>query len=327
MTQRRAAPPFDRELKAVLSRLPESVTAPLTEESITASRAPLASGADIDEALAAKGMVRQDFVLDGHQNGSIEVSVIRKADAPSGAAIGVYYIHGGGMVAGDRWMGIDMLTEIVDAHDAVGVTVDYRLAPEYPDPYPVEDCFAGYTWMLENASLLGIDADRTLVMGASAGGGLAAGTVLLSRDRLGRVPTAQLLICPMLDDRDSSESTLQFDGLGVWDRRSNKVGWTALLGGRRGSTDVSVYAAPARGTNFAGLPPTFIDCGSAEVFRDEDIDFARKIWSAGGSAELHVWAGAFHGFDAIAPHAEVSHGALSARANWVARVLGSRPSA
>ncbi|WP_425551844.1 alpha/beta hydrolase fold domain-containing protein [Herbiconiux moechotypicola] len=122
----------------------------------------------------------------------------------------------------------------------------------------------------------------------SAGGGLAAGIALLARDRQGPALLGQLLICPILDDRDSTVSTLQFDGAGTWDRSSNLTGWTALLGSRRGTPEVSIYAAPARATDLTGLPSTYIDCGSAEVFRDEDVAYASSLWAAGVQAELHV---------------------------------------
>ena len=78
-------------------------------------------------------------------------------------------------------------------------------------------------------------------------------------------------------------------GRGIWDRSSNETGWNALLGDDvRGGPDVSPYAAPSRGTDLAGLPPAFIDVGSAETFRDEDVAHASRIWQAGGPAELHV---------------------------------------
>ena len=84
---------------------------------------------------------------------------------------------------------------------------------------------------------------------------------------------------------------------------------------------MSIYAAPARATDLSGLPPAFIDCGSAEVFRDEDVAYATKLWEAGVQAELHVWAGGFHGFDMFAPHAAVAQAMLAARDNWMNRLL------
>ena len=98
------------------------------------------------------------------------------------------------------------------------------------------------------------------------------------------MPAAMLLMWPMLDDRNQTVSARQIDGVGIWDHTSNQTGWTALLGDRRGTADVSIYAAPARATDLAGLPPAYIEAGSAEVFRDEAVALASGIWEAGGSA-------------------------------------------
>jgi acetyl esterase/lipase len=227
------------------------------------------------------------------------------------------------MILGDRFLGLPQILPWIVEHDSVAVTVEYRLAPEYPDPYPVEDCYAGLRWTAEHAEALGIAPGRLIIAGASAGGGLAAGTALLARDRKGPRLAGQVLIYPMLDDRDQTVSTAQIDGIGVWDRVSNLTGWTALLGDRRGTTDVSVYAAPARATDLSGLPPAFIDCGSAEVFRDEDVAYASALWEAGVQAELHVWPGGFHGFDVLASHTSLAQAMTATRNAWVARHIGT----
>jgi acetyl esterase/lipase len=213
----------------------------------------------------------------------------------------------------------------VAEHDAVFVTVEYRLAPEFPGPTPVKDCYAGLVWTAEHADELGIDPDRLLIAGASAGGGLAAGCALLARDRNGPRLCAQMLMCPMPDDRSVTVSSSQIDGVGNLDRGDNLMGWTALLGDRRGTDDVSVYAAPARATDLSGLPPAFIDCGSVEVFRDEDVAYASAIWAAGGQAELHVWPGAFHGFHFMAPAARLARESSAAPRVWLDRILAPGP--
>ncbi|HSX67373.1 alpha/beta hydrolase, partial [Nocardioides sp.] len=168
----------------------------------------------------------------------------------------------------------------------------------------------------------GVRPDRILVAGASAGGGLAAGVALAARDRGGPRLCGQVLDYPMLDDRGITASTGQFDGIGVWDRISNETGWRALLGDRRGGELVSPYAAPSRATDLGGLPPAFIGVGAAEIFRDEAIDYADRIWRAGGDAELHVWAGAFHACDIFAPHTNVGRTMIRTRNTWVEKVLG-----
>ncbi|MGW0711453.1 alpha/beta hydrolase [Streptomyces sp. NPDC002643] len=228
------------------------------------------------------------------------------------------------MISGDRWLGTPMLFDWLHRFNAVAVTVEYRLAPENPDPTPVEDCFAGLKWTAAHARELNIDPSQLIIVGGSAGGGLAAGVTLLARDRNGPPVRGQMLMYPMLDDRDQTVSARQFEDTGLWDRRSNETGWTALLGERRGTADVSPYAAPARAEDLSGLPPTFIDCGSSEVFRDEDVAFASALWAAGGEAELHVWPGGYHSFEWIAPKADISHDMIAARENWLTRILGQR---
>lgn len=226
-------------------------------------------------------------------------------------------------MVGDNLTGIEVPLEWVTEFGATCVSVDYRLAPENPDPAPVEDCYAGLVWTHDHASELDVDPDAIMVAGGSAGGGLAAGTVLMARDRFGPPVAAQLLMCPMLDDRGTSRSGQQFDDDGPWSRRSNETGWRALLGNRAGGDDVSSYAAPARAADLSGLPPTFIDVGSAEIFRDESVAYASGIWASGGRAELHVWPGGFHEFDMVVPDAGLSRRARDTRTRWVQGQIAS----
>ncbi|MFZ3561451.1 MULTISPECIES: alpha/beta hydrolase [unclassified Streptomyces] len=321
MTTSVPRPPFDPELEAVLAVLADQFPPTVTAEMIPELRKAATLQAT-DDMLDAAGVTRRDVTVPGYLGGDITVSVIARADH-QGLGPGIYHTHGGGMIAGDRFSVLVHVLPWVVEHDAVLVTVDYRLAPEHPDPYPVEDCYAGLLWTAEHAREIGMDPDRLIIAGQSAGGGLAAGTALLARDRQGPALAGQVLIYPMLDDRNETVSSAQFDGVGVWDRGSNVMGWTALLGERRGTDDVSIYAAPARATDLSGLPPAFIDCGSAEVFRDEDVAYASALWNAGVQAELHVWPGGFHGFDVTAPHTALAHAMTATRNAWVARALGA----
>jgi acetyl esterase/lipase len=225
------------------------------------------------------------------------------------------------MVLGNRRSGINLVLDWVIGLRAVVVSVDYRLAPECPHPGPVEDCYAGLVWATEHAAVLGVDADRLAIAGVSAGGGLAAATAIVARDRGGPPLKAQMLICPMLDDRNNSVSSGQYVSSGNWNGRNNEVGWTALLGDRRGTPDVPPAAAPARLGNFHGLPPAFIDAGSAEVFRDEVVQYASSLWAAGVQAELHIWAGGCHGYFSVAPDAPLSAQSFAAQKGWLERVF------
>jgi acetyl esterase/lipase len=316
----RAHPPFDAELESALDAVPAFFTT-LEPDSIAEFRAATTRPSSLDEVIAGRPVEVTDHAVTGHGGGEIVVTVLRRSGHKGGAGPGVYLIHGGGMVGGSRWAVAPMLVEWVLEYDVVAAAVEYRLAPEFPDPVPVEDCYAGLEWFAGRADVFGFDPRRVLVGGPSAGGGLSIGTTLLARDRGRPMPAAMLLMWPMLDDRNETISAQQIDGVGIWDHTSNETGWTALLGDRRGTAEVSIYAAPARATDLSGLPPAYIEAGSAEVFRDEAVAFASRIWEAGGSAELHIWAGGFHGFQTIVPTAVVSQRAVQARESWVRRVL------
>jgi acetyl esterase/lipase len=313
-------PPFDPELEAALVALADGNPPTVTPAMIEPMRENPRLRVTPDEADAA-GISSRDVVIAGHEGADVIMTVLEKKGR-TGTGPAIYHLHGGGMIVGDRWSGVAGLFDWIHRYNAVAVSIEYRLAPEFPDPYPVEDCYAGLLWLHANAEDLRIDPSRVLITGASAGGGLAAGVTLLRRERGGPPLVGQLLMYPMLDDRDETVSTRQIDGVGVWDRGSNRTGWTALLGERRGTDDVSIYAAPARATDLSGLPPAFIDCGSAEVFRDEDVAYASAIWASGGQAELHVWPGGYHAFEGYAPQAALSQDMLEARDRWVHRLLG-----
>jgi acetyl esterase/lipase len=218
-------------------------------------------------------------------------------------------------------LAIEMFVPYVAEFGAVVVSVEYRLAPEHPDPAPVEDCYAGLVWTAKHAEELGIDAERIMIAGASSGGGLAAGTALLARDRGFPPLSHQVLICPMLDDRIITHSSRMLVGEGGTDRNDILFGWTSLLGERRGGPNVSPYAAPARARDLSGLPRTYLDAGSTEVFRDEVIDYATRLSQAGVCVDLHIWGGGFHGFDQFAPHAALSRASLAARDEYLRRAL------
>lgn len=315
-------PSYDVECANVLAEMP--AFPPLSLDTIPAMRA----GSDgfmpkpLDDQLSREGayLVETRRVPGPADAPSVSVVTCIPADAapPTPALL---YIHGGGMFSGTA---LDVLSDIVDLASAVGaavVSVDYRLAPETPHPGPVEDCYASLTWVAARAAELNVDPERIVLIGGSAGGGLAAAVALLARDRGGPSILGQILMSPMLDDRNNSLSVRQMAGLRMWNQADNEVGWTALLGVARGGPDVSPYAAPARADDLANLPPAFIDVGSADSFRTEDVDYANRIWQAGGSAELHVWPGGYHGFDSMVPQAALSRAAVAARVNWLERLV------
>jgi acetyl esterase/lipase len=316
-------PPFDAELAPALEAMAGARGPAFTLENIQLIRqARSVFPQPTDDDLRRGGTFTLTTELVPGPAGAPEVPLlICRPAAVTAPAACLYYIHGGGMMLGDNRTGLPGMLDHAEQLGMSVVSVDYRLAPETPHPGPVEDCYAGLAWAVAHAGELGIDPGRVIVGGGSAGGGLSAAVALLARDRGGPALLGQLLICPMLDDRNDTPSARQMADRGIWDRAANHVGWTALLGDARGGPDVSPYAAPARAADLSGLPPAFIDVGSAETFRDEDVAYASRIWQAGGAAELHVWPGGYHGFAVMVPTAAVSRAAVAAQRDWLRRLL------
>ena len=282
----------DPELRPLLDAWP---TIALSHELLPAMR-----GAEramplppVPEGLARKEMHRAT----GPNGDGIDLHVWRPLDAGLATTACLYHIHGGGYVGGTAAILGFMLAPIAAATGCPVVSVEYRLSPETPHPGPIEDCYAGLGWVAANAGALGIDPARIGVMGESAGGGLAAALALLARDRGEHRLAFQQLIYPMLDDRTCVRDPHAHTGEFIWTAHNNRFGWSCLLGAEPGGEDVSPYAAAARATDLAGLPPTYIATGALDLFLDEDLDYARRLLAAGVPTELHVYPGAFHGFE------------------------------
>ncbi|MFF2362799.1 alpha/beta hydrolase [Streptomyces sp. NPDC058122] len=316
-------PPFDPELDAALAAAGPSVPSGPTLADIAALRAVQRAAVPAYDLTDGGAFTTTELTVPGPPGApDISLFVIRPVAPPEhGPRPVIYHSHGGGMVLGTNRAGAEVVLEWARELDAVVVSVEYRLAPEHPYPAGVEDVYAGLLWTARHAGELGGDPERIVIAGASAGGGLTAALALLARDRKGPRPLGQVLMYPMLDDRNDTPSAHQMAGVGAWDRTANETAWTAVLGDARGGPDVPAYAAPARAADLSGLPPAFLDVGSAETFRDEAVAYASRIWQAGGVAELHVWPGGFHGFDAFAPHTGLARAARAARLVWLRRLL------
>ncbi|MEU6975547.1 alpha/beta hydrolase [Streptomyces sp. NPDC046371] len=318
-------PPFDPELRVALGALGEAAREPYTPENLAArqERDAAARPRPTVEQLRADGRFEVAELRAPGGPGGPEVTLVSARPAGTDGPLPLlYYLHGGGMIMGNAWSVLPQLLRgwALPLESAV-ISVEYRLAPGTRYPGPLEDCYAGLVWAAANAAALGIDPDRIVIGGKSASGGLAAALALLTRDRGGPAPVGQLLLSPMLDDRGDTFSSHQMAGVDTWDRSSNATAWQALLGDRYGTPDLPPHAAPARATDLSGLPPAYVEVGSAETFRDEAVAYADAIWRSGGQAELHVWPGAFHGFDTVAPGAALSRDARDARTRWLRRVL------
>jgi acetyl esterase/lipase len=241
------------------------------------------------------GVVREEHSIPGDPE--VAVIVHRRAEQQANVP-GLVWMHGGGYVFGSAATSTLRLEAIVAEVGCVAVSVDYRLAPQASYPGPLDDCFNVLAHVATKGDELGIDSSRLVVGGVSAGGGLAAGVALRARDH-GIPVLHQHLIYPMLDDRlvtPSSRWTAP-----TWTPEMNLYGWRAYLGELHGKAEVPAYAAPARAEDLSGLPPAYIHVGSLDIFVHENIDYASRLLAAGVATELHVFPGAPHGFEALAP--------------------------
>ncbi|NML54701.1 alpha/beta hydrolase [Streptomyces sp. R302] len=343
------AVPLDPELAAVLAASGARSREPLTLRNLAGRQAVDAAARPLPSLpeLSRDGAFAVEEVRVPGPPGAPEVTLVHARPAGARGPLPLlYYMHGGGLVMGNaRAVLPRVLASWAGPLGLAVVSVAYRLAPAARYPAAVEDCRAGLEWVAEHAGRLGVDADRIVIGGKSAGGGLTAALALLLRDRGGPRAVGQLLLSPMLDDRPTRDdrsvpdgrsvpddragahSARLQDGVDTLDRVSNATVWQAYLGGAYGSGDVEPYAAPARAADLSGLPPAYLDVGAAELFRDDAVTYASRLWRAGGAAELHVWPGAYHGFDTFAPGAALSRAATAARTDWLRRTLdaGGRP--
>lgn len=259
---------------------------------------------------------RRDLTVPGPAGAPDVVIRVHRPKGAAGLLPALYHMHGGGYVFGSRAMDDLRFDRWCPALGCVGISVEYRLAPETPYPGPLEDCYAALHWVIDHAPELGIDRDRLGIGGASAGGGLAAGLALLVRDRAEFQIAFQLLIYPMIDDRMVTPSSSW--EVPVWTPRSNQAGWRAYLGPRFGR-EVPSYAAAARATDLAGLPPAYVMVGALDGFLDEDVDYAVRLARAGVPTDLRVYAGAPHGFDGLTPGTRLARLARRDMEEWLGR--------
>jgi acetyl esterase/lipase len=293
-------------LKAMVAAMGDVVPGPVGD---VASRRPVLE-AIMAETSALQPMptdIKQtDFWTTATDGAEVLLRWYAKEEGAAGPA--VLYLHGGGMISGSVDLYNGPVGRYVSNSGVPMLAVDYRLAPEHPHPTPVEDCYAGLQWLAAHAGELDIDLARIAVMGDSAGGGLAAAVALLSRDRGGPSLRKQILVYPMLDDRNTIPDP-EIAPFAVWTYDDNTTGWGALLGGG----DVSPYAAPARATDFSGLPDCYIEVGQLDIFCNEDLSYAERLSQAGVNVEFHLHPGVPHEFDTFAYATEIARRAIGDR--------------
>ena len=307
---------FDPDLATVVPALPD-----IDLDDLDADRATVEALYAALPPVDTTGVQIQDLAVPGPGGApDLALRVYRPDEVVIPA--GIYDVHGGGFVLGD--LETNHARNVVLARElgVVLVSVDYRLAPESPYPAALEDTYAGLSWMAEHAGELGIDPGRIAVRGLSAGGGLAAGLALLARDRGGPAIAFQFLGYPMVDDRLATASMRHLTEVPLWKPRGFAAAWRAYLGDAEpGAADVPAYAAPARETDLAGLPPAYVSAMHFDPLRDEGIAYAGALLAAGVTVELHLFPGTFHGSSVV--ESSVSRRELDEEAAVLRRALGA----
>ncbi|MGI6590212.1 MAG: alpha/beta hydrolase [Eggerthellaceae bacterium] len=217
----------------------------------------------------------------------------------------VEWMHGGGFALNTTAVVMPLVRKLIAAAPSIFVLPEYRLSTEAQAPAAADDCYDCLIWIKENIGRLNGRPDQIFVGGTSAGGGLACAVTQMARD-WGKVNVAfQMPLYPMLDDRMITASSRDNDAP-WWNANANSSAWRLYLGPITGTDEVTKYMAPARETDFTGLPPMYSFVGELDPFADEIIAYFTQMREAGVQAFLDIYPKCYHGFDLIAPYAAVS---------------------
>lgn len=233
----------------------------------------------------------------------------------------IYFVHASGYLLGNARQQNQLLFELANETSAVVVSVEYRMAGEAPYPADIDDAYHGLAYVFDNAETLGFDSKKIIILGESAGAGLAARLALKVRD-LGKYNLkGQVLNAPMLDYRTGSKQSIYnnpFAGEFVWLPKFNQTGWQMLRGEQDISAEEMPYYSAAMATDLSGLPQTFIVVGSLDLFVNESIDYAQRLLNSGVPTDLLVLNGVAHGIEIISPQSPQAKLYIDARTKAIA---------
>lgn len=233
----------------------------------------------------------EDRVVVG-PNGDVPVRLYRPE--LKGSPPVLVYFHGGGWVLGSLETHDAICRTLANAARCVVVSVDYRLAPEHPFPAGLKDCQEVVRWVRESCAELGVDGERVAVGGDSAGGNLAAAVANCNRDENAKPLCHQLLIYPVIDVEQATESYRENAEGYLLTALGMKMFWELYLGEAPASE--SALASPAQVADLSGLPTATVITAQYDPLRDEGEIYAERLKAAGNQVALRRWDGVFHGF-------------------------------
>jgi acetyl esterase len=246
--------------------------------------------------IAKAGVDVKAHHLDRADGTTLRIVVVRPLDATELTPV-VVHAHPGGWIFGTPETSGSTLVDMARNSSCAVVSVDYRLAPEYPFPAAHQDVMAALRWVRSAAQDQGFDADRIVLAGESAGANIAAGVALRCRDDGDDHGIVGLsMVYSPLDDRAISRPAHPYAGSIGLSASHIRFAWTSYLRGVE-TDHVTLYAAPGRAENLTGLPPIFLAVGALDPVVDENLGFAQRLIRDGVPTTLHIFAGAPHGFD------------------------------
>lgn len=248
----------------------------------------------------------------GYQNGIVKTYVIEPKNTDQDLPC-LLLFHGGGFLLRASEAHYKIAREYAMRLPCRVVLTDYRLAPKYSFPVPVEDCFSTYKWVWENTGELGIDKNKIMIAGDSAGGNLAIAVTLMTRDRQLPIPKALLLIYPATDRRMITESMKKYTDTPVWNSKLSKMMWDAYLDGQ--IPEHIEYASPLEASSFEQFPPVYMEVAEYDCLRDEGILLCERLKEENISVEFHEIKNACHSFETVID-SSIARRCMERRINW-----------
>lgn len=252
-----------------------------------------------------KGFKCEEIFIPSREGHKIRVRIYRPLNSKKSLP-GILYTHGGGYVLGSPEGEHMYIQKFLEKRDCVIVAPDYRLAVDAPYPAAIHDCYDTLLWM-KNSTHLNIKKDQLFLIGASAGGGLAASLAIMARDYKEVNIAFQMPLYPMLDHRMITASMKDNDAP-LWTEEKNKLAWSLYLDGIK---EVPIYASPALNDDFSNLPPASSFIGTVDGFLDETRSYFKNLMHAGIRSHLKEFKGGYHGFEGLNPKAKISKDAIT----------------
>lgn len=258
----------------------------------------------------------------------VAVKQDRRMDRPL-----VVFLHGGGFLFRNAYYMSNYYQTIANTLQANVIVPKYRLSTEKPFPAQLHDSYSALTYFYQNADKYRINTDAIVLMGESAGGGLAAGMSLFNRDHYDFPIAGQVMTYPMLDYRTGTNEVVKAEKTGevLWTPESNVFAWSQYGDAKEVAhmapdarkkliqkSDYLGYFSPTFAQDLSNMPASFIYVGDIDLFVSESLNFANQLVNAGNEVELHVENGVYHCFDYIVPEADESAKYRKALFNFMA---------